>query len=776
MPPVLYTVTVTDQYGCTGTQVFNFTVDPNPDPSIQGSTTFCSGGSTQLNVGVYSQYMWTGGATSQAITVSAPGDYYVTVTDANGCTGTDMVQVEESDMLVLNVQDTALCEGESVVLSVGSFDTYDWSTTESTPTIEVSSGGAYSVTVSDGQGCTGSATITVDEEVQPYAVVAATAEACNTAADGSTIDFSALITDGETTGIWVDIDGSGAAGAFPVLDFDGVALGTYRFEYSTNSAVAPCEDVTYMVSVTILDCACPSPDINPPAPLCADAGTLDLNTLLISGVTLPGGQWSVISTPGGSNPISLNGSMVDASGADPGVYEIQYTLSGLPGGCIDNDVQQLVVNEPADAGLAGQPGQVCVGDDSTFVLRDMLVGGQAGGIWIETSTNMSMVGFDPINGDFNTALEQPGLYTFEYLVTGVAPCPDASTTVEVYIENVPIADAGTDGTLTCDITSVVIGGPATSPGPEFRYLWTTSNGQLTDSTSATVTVKKAGTYTLMVENSNTGCRSFDDVIVMTEGDIPTDVIYDLNYPICVGEPPAVFNVQSISGGTPPYTYSLNGGGATTDGNFDNLNPGDYTLAVEDALGCKIETDFSIPVPTDIDGVIEGEFTISSSEQFELTYTVITGVADSTVWFDSEGNVLCTQCDTLYLEPTDENSLVMLTIYDPNLCSVTMSASLNVITQRDVFVPNVFSPNDDGSNDFVTVWGQQGIKVHKFEVFSRWGELVYRNTEFDANVPEEGWDGTFAGDKLQPGVFVYHAQIEYPDGYEEIIKGDITLIR
>ena len=772
----MYFVTVTDQYGCTGEASFDFTVNPNPTPAITGSTTFCSGGFTLLDAGAYASYAWSTGESSQEIQVSTTGTVVVTVTDAEGCTGTAEVSVMESDQLQLNVQDTVMCEGEVVTLSVGTFDTYDWSTTETSPTIDVTNGGVYSVTVSDGQGCTGEASITVTENPQPFAVVTPDAAACNTAVDGSTIDFSTLVTGGDTGGTWTDLDASGAAGAFPVLDFDGVTIGQYRFEYTTASAVAPCNDVSYIVTITIQDCTCPSPDITAPAPLCADAGALDLTSLYITGVTQTGGQWSIITTPGGSNPAVLNGTTFDASGADPGLYEIQYTLSGLPVGCIDNAVQQLMVNAPADAGFADQPAQICVGEDSTIALRNLVVGGEPTGTWVETSTTPSVAGFNAATGEFNTALELPGVYTFEFIVAGTMPCPDASTTVEVVVENVPDADAGIDGKLTCDITSVELGGNGSSQGTEFRYLWTTTDGEVVDTTSLFTTVKVAGTYTLMVENVNTGCRSFDDVVVVVEGDIPTDVVYDLRFPICDGDPPASLNVQTITGGTAPYQYSLNGAAPTTDPIFQNLAPGSYTLAIEDALGCTIERDFIIPEINLLDGVIDGgDITVSLGKEVILGYILSLGIADSVIWMDEDGMVICAQCDSLAISPTG-NTQILLTIFNAEGCSITLATNLRVIVDRELFVPNVFSPNDDGSNDFVTVHGQQDLFIKNFEVFSRWGELVFKRTEFPANDPQLGWDGKMAGEEMLPGVYVFHAQVVYPDGYEETIKGDITLIR
>ncbi|MDX1409582.1 MAG: gliding motility-associated C-terminal domain-containing protein, partial [Saprospiraceae bacterium] len=119
----------------------------------------------------------------------------------------------------------------------------------------------------------------------------------------------------------------------------------------------------------------------------------------------------------------------------------------------------------------------------------------------------------------------------------------------------------------------------------------------------------------------------------------------------------------------------------------------------------------------------------------------------------------------------------LTIFDPNLCSITLFANILVKTDRRLYVPNVFSPNGDGVNEFVTVFSPSDVvQIDFFEVFSRWGEIIFKRSNFPPNTPELGWDGTFAGEQLMPGVYVYHARVQYSDGVTETIKGDVTLLR
>ena len=63
-----------------------------------------------------------------------------------------------------------------------------------------------------------------------------------------------------------------------------------------------------------------------------------------------------------------------------------------------------------------------------------------------------------------------------------------------------------------------------------------------------------------------------------------------------------------------------------------------------------------------------------------------------------------------------------------------------------------------------------------EIYTRWGDLVFRKADFDPNIPNLGWDGKFDGENLNPGVYVYRIEIIYGDGLEDQLAGDITIVR
>jgi gliding motility-associated-like protein len=89
----------------------------------------------------------------------------------------------------------------------------------------------------------------------------------------------------------------------------------------------------------------------------------------------------------------------------------------------------------------------------------------------------------------------------------------------------------------------------------------------------------------------------------------------------------------------------------------------------------------------------------------------------------------------------------------------------------IYIPNVFTPNGDGRNDVYRVFTRGPVKYFSMEIFDRWGEKV-----FDGDDLEKGWDGTFKGTPVQPGVYVYQVNITFLDAEVVKNKGTITVFK
>ncbi|MDX1408342.1 MAG: hypothetical protein R3330_09415, partial [Saprospiraceae bacterium] len=194
-----YQVIVTDDSGCTGETSIAFTVFDEPDPVITGPASICTGSDAVLGVGgSYSSIVWSTGATTPEITVNGSGTFAVTVTDANGCTGTSLHAVQIADSLSLDISMSGpLCEGMAILSAGAGFSTYLWSNGATTPEITVADDGTYSVTVTDAGGCSGQANldVTIPEPVQVE--ISGPADACD-GTDATLVAASA----GQGTFLW----------------------------------------------------------------------------------------------------------------------------------------------------------------------------------------------------------------------------------------------------------------------------------------------------------------------------------------------------------------------------------------------------------------------------------------------------------------------------------------------------------------------------------------------------------------------------------------------
>jgi hypothetical protein len=159
-----YNVSVTDQYNCMGYDTITITVFSNPVVQLGNDTTFCAGNSLVLDAQHPGNiFLWNDLSTTQAISVTAGGSYYVMVTDTNGCQGTDTLAIMVNSIpVVLLGSDIQLNAGDEVTLDAGNpGNEYQWSTGATTQTILVNTSGIYTVNVTNNNGCTGSDTINV---------------------------------------------------------------------------------------------------------------------------------------------------------------------------------------------------------------------------------------------------------------------------------------------------------------------------------------------------------------------------------------------------------------------------------------------------------------------------------------------------------------------------------------------------------------------------------------------------------------------------------------
>jgi gliding motility-associated-like protein len=140
-----------------------------------------------------------------------------------------------------------------------------------------------------------------------------------------------------------------------------------------------------------------------------------------------------------------------------------------------------------------------------------------------------------------------------------------------------------------------------------------------------------------------------------------------------------------------------------------------------------------------------------------------------VWSPDDGSIECVYCDRAVVSPL-ENTQYFVTNVNEHGCARTDSVNVVVVKNYYRGVPDAFSPNGDGENDVLKVLGN-GIVDIEFYVYDRQGKVVFESRE-----QSNGWDGTIKGELSSEGVYAYFVLITYESGFQEILKGDVTLVR
>jgi gliding motility-associated-like protein len=307
---------------------------------------------------------------------------------------------------------------------------------------------------------------------------------------------------------------------------------------------------------------------------------------------------------------------------------------------------------------------------------------------------------------------------------------------------------------------------STGGNSNHQYMW--SNGN----TTPLIDNLAPGEYFLTVTDGN-GCQSFSSIILENPTPIEADIITrDIN---CLNPSEGgLINVSQIAGGTPPYAYSLDGVIFTPNSSFNRLNEGAYDLIIKDANACEVNYETMIAAPANV------QVTLGEDRQIKLGDIIdIQALTKRTVqyeWFSND-TLACTDCETISVQPR-RNAVYKVKVTDLTTgCFAEDEIEVAVLKNRNVYVPNVFSPNGDGRNDELIILGGEDVeKVLDFKVFSRDGALIYEEADFDINDVSKAWDGTFNGERLKNGVFIYFAELLFIDGERIIFKGDFSLIR
>jgi CHU_C Type IX secretion signal domain len=786
----LYKITVT-KGNCVGIDSINMIENKNPTVVISPDVTICSDKEAVLQAdGGSATYEWSNGEKTPTINVNKAGQYKVTVTNAEGCTATKVVNVAVNPVPV-PIFDTpnTFCLGEVAVFKFkDTYANYYWSNGKTTDTIQVFDTNNYSVTVSTAQGCTAvtSKAVTFANSLSPQII------APTTFCDGTTVTLTLDATyatykwsDGSTNptltvskseSYSVEVtSASGCKGVanilvtkvdnpLPAIVGSLIICGgksttlsldkTYKnYLWSngkTTAAITVDTEETYTVTVT------------------SNEGCSGTATATVSATKLLG---TLTDTLCKKDFLTINGKKYDVD--NPTGTETLKTSSG----CDSVVTIQLYFRNNIEIALEGA-NAVCKGDNATTITvnangyNDVFdLNYQENNGVVKTISNVK-------NGDkINVA--PVNTTTYKILSTtinnGVCTPTYKDWKINVNEIRVNLAALSYNGLgVSCNgKNDGEIKATATQGSLPYVYLW--SNGEKTP----TITQLNVGKYTVTVTD-DIGCTVVDSTTLNAPERI--ELAFKTQNPLCASFPNGSVVVTDLNGGAGGYSYSLDGGkqflpiGAKPY-TINGVKPGNYTLIVRDVNDCRVEESVKIEQGAFIKVDLGEDKTINFGDS-----VVITPTADffmkSIAWTNTK-YLSCDTCQFPFAKPKVSTEF-KVTVFDNNGCVATDNIWLFVVTPRRVFVPNIFTPGGDGNNDYIKPFLGDGVlKVNFFRIYDRWGDVVFEDVNFTREQSQEatrGWDGKVRGAYNNNAVFTYGMEVEFIDGEKRMYKGDITLLK
>jgi gliding motility-associated-like protein len=201
----------------------------------------------------------------------------------------------------------------------------------------------------------------------------------------------------------------------------------------------------------------------------------------------------------------------------------------------------------------------------------------------------------------------------------------------------------------------------------------------------------------------------------------------------------------------------------------------YQVTGSDSKGCFFDTKsvditaFNYPV---IDLIPNATINVGGS--YQISSTAAPNIV-SLNWTPSN-TLSCSNCLTPVATPTKTTKYSLTAVNDGG-CATTESIQVQVICNgANFFVPNTFSPNGDGVNDYFIVNGVGLNVIPSITIYNRWGQIVFQKSNFTPNTTANGWDGTFNGQPAPSDVYVYTIQILCDNATLIPYHGNVTLIR
>lgn len=748
--PGTYCVTVSDFNGCTKTKCQLVTAPLLVTADKKNACIGECNGEINLNVtgGITPYtYQWTGGLTGTNPTGLCPGSYSVTVTStASGQSQSLMINISQAtsnvtiaNAIVTDPSSSTVCDGTvAVTAATGGFGppfTYSWSNNQTGSTATgLCDEATYTVTVSDVNGCTGTAAYTPDFVLVPIQYVVSSTSSCQTGSNGT---LTIQVTSGGRAPFNFTISGPQSASVLNDPDgfhtFTNLAPGGYVITIVDGASGVDQQTINLSYEVTTTNLTI-TPTLVYPATV-SQPGKIEIK---------PGGgqipytfQWSNGSLA--QNPSNLAAGCYDVTVGDAnGCFQVFEDI------CVDLFTMSGNIDQPSCPDeLTGSIALQFQGSDNTPFSYH----------W----TNSSGL---TVGGDSATLIGQP-IGTYHVTVTDAL-----GVSISQSFELTPVSNLTVTTEVTSDFngfgircfggSSGAVTANAFNGVTPYTYLWNTG------AATQTLNSLQAGVYTVQVTDQE-GCKVSKSIEVKQ----PAALISNLDGAFlgCPGTLSGQATI-TINGGVKPYAYNWNTSPPQSGQTALLLAGGNYKVTVTDLNGCNLVGNVSIAEPDSM--FIVG---LSEPDSGGPNGSAVAQVVGGTWPYEFTWKGYLEQ-DSILSELLPGNYFVVVT--DANGCQVSKVIKVADETQCGE-VRTVITPDGDGRNEEFVISCLSRYSDNHLEIYNRWGQLVYETKNYnDGNL----WRGTSSrGNDVPDGVYYYVFDYFDPVKNQKVTKkGSVTVLR
>ena len=752
LTPGQYTVNVTDANGCLSSS--SVTVGTGPLPgniNISSTNVSCFGGNdgaATANVTGGQQpyvYSWSNGGFNPTISNLTAGTYFVTVISNGGCTTIDTVIITAptSPVTAIITQNNVTCyggnDGSATIIPSGGTGPYTatWNTNPIQNGLSASglSNGTYSVTVTDNNGCNTTQNITIS---QPFPLNFNLSNLQNIDCFG-----------GNNGGLSINI--TGGTGPY--------SYNWNNYSFPDSNSIAGLSAGVYLLTATDMNgCSATSQyTITEPSALITSV----INSTNITCNGLSDGTIQT-NTTGGTGPYSFQWAPSVSTTANASNLGIGYHMLTVTdnNGCIDTTAANIA--QPSAIVTVLQGGDtICPGQTSTLAAAAFGGTGNFTYQWNNGNTGATQT------------VSPTSSTTYTVFATDANGCVGTLDSVIVLVNDINLVNLSTvPDTTLCEGSPYLISANISGGIGTYSFNWNNGLGQ---GQGPFVVAPLSNTNYIVTITDNCG-NTIDEVVTINVNPLPNVYLTPQTGTACGS---VVLNLNN-SGSNPNGTsYFWDFGDGTNSTQEIPIKAytvtGNHivTLTVTSPYGCVNSDQTNMDVIVNPKPIAQFEFDPKETDilNTQISFDNYSTDANFYNWTFGDG---ATSIQPHPVHNYEKEGTYIITLIASNNfgCKDTAIEKLLIEPHFDFYIPNAFTPDNDGTNDIFTAVGE-AIDEFSMVIFNRWGEQIYETSSL-----EKGWDGSAKnGSEISmEGVYVYKIRIKDWQGVNHKFVGHVSLLK